>query len=294
MGLKNPDRKDKTVEKEPNTYKSISNSSRLSSEQLKIINQFSHLRESIINSVKNKLPMKGIDAIIKQAFDEAVIRNMEIIQKSFSTNLPDKSLKTQAEDSPKEKFRNYENSEELQDHQHGINVERGGNLEKTKTSDRINAFPTEPKSAASNLKEDFQKRIDQLILEIKTRDKELKEKEEEIKTLKGRLEILEQQNMPPFLENWTMREEYGEEDIKYLHNQIRLWEILWQKLKTFLGEDPKFKTLFILQRLGSISVENLSKALNLDFSQTETILQELKEYKFIILDKDIVRINSEN
>ncbi|MEM2134215.1 MAG: hypothetical protein QW261_03200 [Candidatus Jordarchaeaceae archaeon] len=293
MGLKNPDRKGKPVEKEQSTYKSISNSSKLSSEQLKIINQFSHLRESIINSVKNKLPMKGIDAIIRQAFDEAVIRNMEEIQKSFSTSLPDKFLKTQAEDSPKEKFRNYESSEELQDHQHGIDVEREGNLEKTKTSDRINAFP-EPKSVASDLKEDFQKRIDQLILEIKTRDKELKEREEEIKTLKCRLEILEQQNMPPFLENWTMREEYGEEDIKYLHNQIRLWEILWQKLKAFLGEDPKFKTLFILQRLGSISVENLSKALNLDSSQTETILQELKEYKFITLDKDIVRINSEN
>ena len=139
---------------------------------------------------------------------------------------------------------------------------------------------------------EFRKKMDQLILEIKIRDKKLKEKEREIEALRKRLEILEQQNMPPFVESWGVDGSYGEEEIKQLQDRVKRWEIIWQKMKPLFGRDPKFKTLFILQRLGSISIRNLSQALGLDTNYTTTILRELQESGFVRVEGTIVRINT--
>jgi hypothetical protein len=268
--------------------------SKFDAEQLKLINHLSPVRENVISSVANRFPMKGLGTIIKQAFDEAVAKNLGEIKKYFSKTFSDKPQKPQTEESPNKQLKNYKASEE------GIRFNEPelkrpvDNSTVSKSPNRTDGFPQEStKSRNSNLMvEDYQKKVEQLILEIKVRDKKLKENEEHIETLKNRVEILEQQNMPPFLENWKLENECGKGEIEQLQNQVRHWEILWQKMRTFFKEDPKFKTLFILQRLGSISIKNLSQALKLDPNQIEPILRELQESSFIILDGDTLRINN--
>nr|MDO8081460.1 hypothetical protein [Candidatus Freyarchaeota archaeon] len=270
--------------------------SNFDSEQLKLINEFSPMRESIIKSVVNRFPMKGLDTIIKQAFDEAVARNLREIKKYFLNTLYDKPQKPQTEERPHKQLKNDKASEERSNELYEPDLKRSvDNLTISKSSNRADSSPIEStKSRNSNLiVEDYQKKVEQLILEIKIRDKKLKENEEQIGTLKDRLEILEQQNMPAFLENWKLENECEGGDVEQLQNQIRRWEILWQKMRTFFKGDPKFKTLFILQRLGSISIKNLSKALNLDSNQIEPVLRELQESSFIVLDGDTLRINTD-
>ncbi|MFB0560902.1 MAG: hypothetical protein ACETWM_06795 [Candidatus Lokiarchaeia archaeon] len=274
----------------------LSSYSKFSTEQVKLINKLRSMRDSIISMVKNRFPMKGLDAIIKQAFDEALARNLAEIKNQFLKTFYDKFQKTQTENEPSRKFSQTFEGELNNLHSKSELKKPSDNLKMSKNLSTTNSFPARSTESSNfnSTREDYQKRVDQLVLEIKSRDKKLKEQEEQIETLKNQLELLEQQNIPPFLESWRIGKEYGEEDIEQLRNQIRRWEILWQKLKPFFGKDPKFRTLFILQRLGSISVNNLSEALKLDSNQTEKILQELQESSFIIVEGDSVRINSDN
>ncbi len=296
MGLKTVNDEGLETSNDKSGLNESSSNSKFSTEQLKFIKKLTSMRESIINKVKNRFPMKGIDAIIKQAFDESVTRNLEEIKKHFSETFHDKSRKTQTENDPGTKLRNNETSEgELNNLHIKSDLKRSeDNSIKLKDLNRTDSFSMHPTKSSNfdSIEEDYQKKVDQLILEIKSRDKNLKEKEEQIEILKNRLELLEQQNMPPFLENWKIGKEYGKQEIEQLQAQIRRWEILWQKFKPLFGKDPKFRTLFILQRLGSISINNLSKALKLDSNQTKTLLQELQESSFIIVEGDNVRINS--
>ena len=299
MGLKSVN--DESLKKsngKPGLNESNSSYSKFSTEQLKLINKLTSLKESIISMVKNRFPMKGLDAIIKQAFDEAVARNLEEIKNYFLKTFYDKFQNPQTDNEPSRKLRNSQTFEGELNNLHSKSELKisADNLKMSKNLSTTDSFPARSTESSNfnSTREDYQKRVDQLILEIKSRNKKLKEQEEQIGTLKNRLKLLEQQNMPPFLENWRIGKEYGEEEIEQLQDQIRRWEILWQKLKPFFGRDPKFRTLFILQRLGSISVNNLSKALKLDSNQTETILRELQKSSIIIVEGDSVRINSDD
>lgn len=272
--------------------------SNFDSEQLKLINELSPMRESIIKSVVNRFPMKGLDTIIKQAFDEAVARNLREIKNHFLKPLQEKPQKHKTEEIQNKQLKTDKKSEEPPNEiQNEPDSKRSvDNLTESKNSNMANSSSTEStKSRNSNsIVDDYQKKVEQLILEIKVRDKKLKESEAQIGNLKHQLEILEQQNMPPFLENWKLEnEQHGEEDVKHLQSQIKRWELLWQKMRTYFEGDPKFKTLFILQRLGSISIKNLSQALNLDSNQIEPLLRELRESSFIVLDGDTLRINTD-
>jgi small-conductance mechanosensitive channel len=264
------------------------------SEQLKLINEFSSVRDSIVRSVANRFPMKGLDTLLKQAFDEAVAENLGEIKRYFSWTVSDKP---QTEERPTKKSKNAKAPNETPKKLHEPELKKPvvDNSTVSKSPNRTDGSPQEStKSRNSNLMvEDYQKKVEQLILEIKVRDKKLKENEEHIETLKSQLEILEQQNMPPFLDNWKLEDESGKGDIEQLQNQIRYWEILWQKMRNFFKEDPKFKTLSILQRLGSISIKNLCQALNLESNQIESLLRELQESSFIILDGDILKIKTD-
>jgi hypothetical protein len=271
--------------------------SNFDSEQLKLINDLSPMRESIIKSVVNRFPMKGLDTIIKQAFDEAVAGNLREIKKHILKALHDKPQKPQIEESQNQPLKTDKASDETRtEAQRELDSKiLGDSLTVSKSLHIDDSSPIESTNdrSSNSMVEDYQKKVEQLILEIKIRDKKLKESETQIGTLKHQLEILEQQNMPPFLENWKLENECDEGDVKQLQNQIRRWEILWQKMRTFFEGDPKFKTLFILQRLGSISIKNLSQALNLDSNQIEPLLRELQESNFIILEGDMLRINTD-
>ncbi|MGQ9721723.1 MAG: hypothetical protein ACUVXA_10425 [Candidatus Jordarchaeum sp.] len=297
MGLKNANKEElKTSNDEPNTIESGKTYSDFNNEQLKLINKFTSMRESIINMVQNRFPIKGIDTVIKQAFNEAIAKNLEEIEKYFI-----KTLHAKFQKNPKvhEPSRQIKNDETFENASNNINQE---SYEKKSKENLINSreltegfLTNSTKSLDINtIEQNYQKRVDQLILEIKSRDKRLKEKQEQIEELKNRLEILEQQNIPPFLENWETGKEYGQEEIEQLQNQIRRWEMLWQKLKPYFDKDPKFRTLFILQRLGSINIDNLSKSLELDLNQTETLLQELQKASFVKINGDNVSINSDD
>ena len=273
---------------------SLSEQGKQDEERKKLINELTVMRESIIRTVKNRFPMKGIDIIIKQAFDEAVVKNLEEIKKLLLGAIrgETKTIKTPKEDAEKQ-LGSSETLKKTSSLQHkpetGISQE---DFPAPRKGDSTEASP-QAKSGGYVLNEkEFRKKIDQLILEIKMRDKKLKEKEREIEALRKRLEILEQQNMPPFVESWGVDGSYGEEEIKQLQDRVKRWEVIWQKMKPLFGRDPKFKTLFILQRLGSISIRNLSQALGLDTNYTATILRELQESGFVRVEGTVVRINT--
>lgn len=270
--------------------------SKFDSEQLNLINELSPVRESVIKSVANRFPMKGLDTIIKQAFDEAVAKNQEEIKKYFSKTFSGKPQKPQKEERLDNQSKNDKASSEEPKKLHEPELKKPvDNLNASKNPNRTDGSPQETtKSKSSNLMvEDYQKKVEQLILEIKVRDKKLKENEEHMGTLKNRLELLEQQNLPPFMEDLKLENECDKGDIEQLQNQVKYWEIMWQKMRTFFKEDPKFKTLFILQRLGSISIKNLSQALNLDSNQIEPLLREMQKSNCIILNGDTLSIKTD-
>ena len=277
------------------TYNStLSEQDKQNEERKKLVNELTLMRENIIRKVKNRLPMKGIDIIIKQAFDETVVKNLEGIKKLLlgAIHGETKTIKTPKEDTEKQ----LESSKTLKktsspQHKPEIDISQKG-FPALKERDNTEVSPQRKSGSYVLNEKELRKKIDQLILEIKIRDKKLREKEKEIEALRKSLEILEQQNMPPFVESWGVDGSYGEEEIKQLQDRVKRWEIIWQKMKPLFGRDPKFKTLFILQRLGSISIRNLSQALGLDTNYTTTILRELQESGFVRVEGTVVRINT--
>ncbi|MEM3586414.1 MAG: hypothetical protein QXO71_03735 [Candidatus Jordarchaeaceae archaeon] len=296
MASKSNDTKGLQVSSSDDSSPDVQNSkySNLDSEQLKLINELSPMRESIVKSVLSRFPMKGLDTIIKQAFDEAVVKNLRDAKKLFSKTLLEKPQNPKPEGSQDKQLKQDKAEDTVNKIQNEEHVKKPVGSQPAKRSEEsgVSLVDSTKDKSSDSMVEDYKKRIEQLILEIKIRDKKLKQNEEIIRTLKQQLELLEQQNMPPFLESWRLEEESREEDINQLKSQIRRWEILWQKMKTFFEGDPRFKTLFILQRLGSISIKNLSQALNLESGQIEPIIRELQESHCIILDGDIVRMNT--
>ena len=58
------------------------------SEAQRIIEQLSPVREQLVRSILSRFPMRGLEQILREAFDSAVTENISIFSSLLSTELP--------------------------------------------------------------------------------------------------------------------------------------------------------------------------------------------------------------
>ncbi len=225
----------------------------IKSESQRLIELLAPVREQVVRSIMARFPMRGLEQVIRETFDNAVFENLDHLSSFINPpTIPKKADETSAKARQK--------ADQLK-------------VALLEASESIKKPPPEEEE---NLKEDIlclRKEIDRLILELKIRDRKLREQE---RFLKMRA-VTENSLITPLLEgaNNSADPELAS---------------LWKRVSTFLEKDPKFKILRLLMMVKELKLEEIYKSIGVQKQLVARYLEEMKKADLIQIMGDTVSL----
>lgn len=222
----------------------------------KVIELLAPVRERIIRSLLSRFPMRGLEQMLREAFDTAVSENLCL----FS------SLISQKEE--EEKSRGKEEKKEEKDESLKKAVLNAKELLKS---------PPAEEEALESLKEDvsrLRKEVDRLILELKVRDRKIKEQEKLLEKMRA---VNEDGLLTVLLGGSVFQAD--QETLSF-----------WKHVGAFLEKEPKIKILRLLIHLKELSLEKLYQSTGIQKQLVARYLDEMKEAGLIEIVGESVRL----
>ncbi|MEM4446862.1 MAG: helix-turn-helix domain-containing protein [Candidatus Jordarchaeales archaeon] len=230
----------------PSSPKAVVQSEEMNTATQKVIELLTPVRECIVRTLLSRFPMRGLEQMLREAFDNAVSENLCL----FSSLISQKEGEERREESLKKAMLD---AKEL-----------------LKT-------PAVEGDAPESLKEDvlrLRKEIDRLVLELKVRDKKIKEQEK----LLEKLRALNEDSLFVTLLGGNMPQTCPE-TLSF-----------WKQVSTFLEKEPKFKILRLLIHLKELSLEKLYQSTGIQKQLVARYLDEMKEAGLIEVVGENVRL----
>ena len=265
----------------------------------KLIGHMARIKDEVVSSVMRRFPIKGLDMVIRQAFDSALQRSFDAL---FS--VLDSELKT----SPlPDTLGGVSDSAVGQPENFDLHADIYSQMRKTigkivEYSKRFSEIPTVDVDTQSDHEdnivdvkiveeyqekiEEYQKKIDKLVLAIKVRDRKISELKNEVNRLREALKLMEKQAYSPFLPALTP----GSQEEILLQRQMQGLMEFMRKITPILKRDPKYKILFYLKRVGKIDFGKLSQDLSIPPEKLNTLLEELEAMNVVKMSGDKVQL----
>ena len=261
------------------------------SEAQRIIEQLSPVREQLVRSILSRFPMRGLEQILREAFDSAVTENISIFSSLLSTELPQEA--TLPEAAPPENSQSLHSRQSIQqdlqvalpeksqyadmqgDTLKSITLEKANNFEKAISEGKISERE-DVESEVSRLR----KEIDRLVLELKVRDRKIREQERLIANMKA---MAEQGALKPSLGQLKP-------SLAAIHPSHETLQSLWSRINKLLEKDPKFKILRLLMIAHDLTLDKIYQTLGVPKQLVARYLEELKDAGLIQVIGDTVSL----
>jgi predicted transcriptional regulator len=259
---------------------------------VKLIEYMAKLRDEVVRGITVRFPIKGMDTVVRQVFDSTLEKSFDSLTCALNFE-PKHSLI--ADDASKvpcfpavNKYQNLDSQGKIHS-QIKINGSKkvepsAGTLKILEdTCDTQSVLEKAGKIDAKVVK-DYQKRIDELMFAIKTRDRKILDQKKEIEKLQNSLNLLEKQVNSPFI---SPSAHNPEEEIQIQKQMQSLMEFM-KRITPILNRDPKYKIMFFLKRIGKSDINKLSEELGIPPKKLNTLLRELETMKIIRREEDNV------
>ena len=264
----------------------------------KLIGHMARIKDEVVSSVMRRFPIKGLDMVIRQAFDSALQRSFDAL---FSV------LGSELKNSPLPDAFGGSDSAVGQPDNFDLHADIYSQMRKTigkivEYSKRFSEIPTVDGDTQSDHEdnvvdvkiveeyqekiEEYQKKIDKLVLAIKVRDRKISELKNEVNRLREALKLMEKQSYSPFLPAPTP----GSQEEILLQRQMQGLMEFMRKITPILRRDPKYKILFYLKRVGKIDFGKLSQDLSIPPEKLNTLLEELEAMNVVKRSGDKVQL----
>ncbi|MBS7247769.1 MAG: hypothetical protein QXX18_03130 [Candidatus Jordarchaeales archaeon] len=225
----------------------------------KIVELLAPVREQVIRCILARFPMRGLEQILRETFDSAVIENMMLFSSLINSA-------TQ------------EGGGELNEHQlREKREEKQLKAAMLEAKELLRNPSSESEEREESLKEDLsrlKKEIDRLILELKIKDRKLRRQEKLLEKLRA---IAENGLVIPVLEN----------------NLPSNPEIIsfWKRVSDFLEKDPKFKILRLLLSVKEATVNGIYQSVGTQREMVAKCLEEMKNANLIKVTGESISLN---
>ncbi|MGQ9723419.1 MAG: MarR family transcriptional regulator [Candidatus Jordarchaeum sp.] len=258
----------------------------------KLIGHMIKIRDEIVRMVNLRFPIKGLDMVVQQAFDSALAKNSDILWSTLNLETRHSSSRDgmleETVTSVSNPSQNFDLHSELYSR---MRQTLSKIVEYSEGSSKISMIQPDVEFDAGkdeeiNIRviEDYQKRINKLMLAVKARDRKILEQKREIKKLKNSLESLENQTCSPFIYDSTSD---PQEKIQIEKQMGSLMEFM-RKITPILNKDQKYKIIFFLKRVGKADINKLKSELKIPKSKLNTLIKELETMGIVTRIEDTI------
>ncbi len=224
----------------------------------KLIELLAPVKEHVIRNILARFPMRGLEQILRETFDSAVTENIELFSSFINSTPPEGGRDPSKHQSQKE--------------------QEGGQLKAAmlEAKELLKNPPSESEEKGEPLKEDLsrlKREIDRLVLELKIKDKKLREQEK----LLEKLRVIAENGLIPVFENTSSS-----------NIEVRSF---WKRLGEFLEKDPKFKILRLLVGVKEANVDSIYKSVGTHRELVAKCLEEMKNANLIKVTGESISLN---
>lgn len=256
---------------------------------VKLIEYMAKLREELAREIKVRFPIKNLDTVVRQVFDNT-------LEKSFDTLMSTLNLTTKnsllADDASKkagsQAVNNYQNLDSHDRIQSQIKINESKKVEPplntSKNSEDTRSVLELSGKVDVIVVKDYQKRIEELMLAVKSRDRKILDQNKEIEKLQNSLKHLENQMNSPFVSPPTRNPEEGIQ----IQSQMQSLMEFMRRITPILNKDPKYKIMFFLKRVGKSEINKLGDELGIPPKKLDMLLNELEKMKIIRREEDTI------
>ncbi|MBS7249600.1 MAG: hypothetical protein KIH08_03255 [Candidatus Freyarchaeota archaeon] len=257
--------------------------------EAKLIGCMAKIRDEVVQGIKARFPIKGLEIVAGQAFDSALEKHFDSLLSIWGSKLKRSPLKNNAS------RESSETSKRSQDFGPSGGFSPQSRIKTSEILESSGRGLTPPPNANSqigmeeeekveSLVRDYQKRIDELMLGIKARDSKILELKKEIEKLQKSIEILETQASSPFIYPTSP----NSEEVIHIQNQMRSLMEFMRRITPILNKDPKYRIMFLLKRVGKSPISKLGEELGIPPQKLDSLLKELETMKIIRREEDTV------
>ncbi|MBS7287908.1 MAG: hypothetical protein KIH01_03985 [Candidatus Freyarchaeota archaeon] len=221
----------------------------------KIMELLAPVKEQVVRGILARFPMRGLEQILRETFDSAIVENLEVFSSLLNSTLQGCGGEV-SEPKPQAK-------------QEGDRL-KAAMLE---AKDFLKAPTQESEEISESLKENISRlkgEVDRLILELKIRDRKIREQERLLKKMRSLVE----NGLIPIFEGAS-----STADPELLS--------FWRRVGGFLEKDPKFKILRLLVNMKELTFERICQSVGMQKQLVARCLEEMK-------DADLIKVTGNN
>ncbi|WXG42152.1 MAG: hypothetical protein WED07_15545 [Candidatus Freyarchaeum deiterrae] len=252
------------------------------------------IRDELVRGITLRFPIKGLDMVVRQAFDNALQESIDNILSIFGSELeqssPMHSRSRKAHSSVTGHAQNFDFNDMIPSQtktKGSRKVEPPGNDLKIPGAAPDTKIETEKdENINAKVVKEYQKRIDELMLAVKARDRKILDQKKDIEKLQNSLSLSEKQRDSPFV--YTPTPDYEEES--QILDQMQSFREFMRRITPILERDPKYRIMFFLKRVRKSDVSKLSEDLCIPLKKLNTLLKELEIMKIIRKEEDAISI----
>lgn len=224
----------------------------------RIMELLAPVKEQVVRGILARFPMRGLEQIIRETFDSAIVENLGVFS-SFLNPTPQGCGGEAGEPKPQAKQEDQLKAAMLE------------------AKDFLKAPTQESEEMSESLKEDIsrlKREIDRLILELKVRDRKIREQERLLEKMRA---LAENGLIAPVLEGPP-----STADPELLS--------FWKRICDFLEKEPKFKILRLLVSMKELTLEGICQSVGVQKQLVARCLEEMKDADLIKVTGDSVTL----